>query len=156
VTLVIAVEDPESEDVRALLEIHRRFSFDETPPEFVFALPVEGLVEPDVTFFGVRVEGTLVGMGALRRIDDTHAELKSMHVRAAERRTGIGRELLTHLLQAARAAGFRRVSLETGTMGAYAPARALYVSAGFRPCGAFGGYEPSPYNTFMTLELVAG
>ena len=151
--LVISVEDPDADDARALLEIHHRFSYDETPADYVFVLPAEGLAEPDVTFFGARRHGLLVAMGALRRIDATHAELKSMHVRESERRTGIGRELLVHLLDAARQAGFRRVSLETGTMEAYAPARALYAGAGFRPCDAFGEYEPSPYNTFMTLEL---
>ena len=45
------------------------------------------------------------------------------------------------------------MSLETGTTAAFAPARALYQSAGFVPCGAFAGYQPSQDNLFMTLEL---
>jgi len=61
--------------------------------------------------------------------------------------------MLTHLLGVARARGCRRVSLETGTMEAFAPARALYESAGFVPCAPFAGYQPSEDNLFMTLEL---
>jgi predicted N-acetyltransferase YhbS len=76
-----------------------------------------------------------------------------MHTGKAARGRGIGRAMLTHLLQVARTRGFRRVSLETGTTAAFAPARALYHSAGFIACGPFGGYQPSQDNLFMTLEL---
>jgi putative acetyltransferase len=80
--------------------------------------------------------------------------LRNHQVRPRGRR-GIGRAMLFHLLQAARAQGFRRVSLETGTTAAFAPARALYQSAGFIPRGPFAGYQPSEDNLFMTLELDA-
>jgi putative acetyltransferase len=55
----------------------------------------------------------------------------------------------------ASAQGFHRVSLETGTTAAFAPARALYQSAGFARCGPFASYQPSPHNVFMTRELDA-
>ena len=83
------------------------------------------------------------------------AEIKSMHTAEAARGRGVGRAMLAHLLAVARARGFRRVKLETGTTAAFAPARMLYHSAGFVPCGPFGGYRPSDDNTFMTLELDA-
>jgi putative acetyltransferase len=79
--------------------------------------------------------------------------LKSMHTAQAARGRGVGRAMVDHLIGVARDRGFRRVSLETGTMAAFAPARALYASAGFRPCGAFGDYSLSPNSTFMTLSL---
>ncbi len=78
-----------------------------------------------------------------------------MHTTEAARGRGIGRAMLTHLLGVARTRGFRRVSLETGTTAAFAPARALYQSAGFVPCGPFAGYQLSEDNLFMTLELDA-
>ena len=53
------------------------------------------------------------------------------------------------------ARGYRRVSLETGTTAAFAPARALYASAGFIPCGPFGDYEANATSAFMTLDLTA-
>ena len=40
-----------------------------------------------------------------------------------------------------------------GTTATFAPARALYHSAGFLPCGPFAGYGPSKDNIFMTLQL---
>ena len=152
--LEIAVDDPRAEDVRALLEVHLAFSVSSTPPEYSFALDVAQLVEPGVTFFSARDAGRLVGVAALKRLDDTHAELKSMHTREAERGRGVGRALVEHVLAFAREKGYRRVSLETGTPDDFTAARLLYARCGFEPCGPFGDYAASPYNTFMTRSLV--
>jgi len=51
------------------------------------------------------------------------------------------------------ARGYQRVSLETGAMDAFAPARALYLKAGFTPCAPFGQYTVNPYSVCMTLAL---
>jgi putative acetyltransferase len=151
--LQIAVDDPSKTDIRALLETHRRFAFSQTPPEHSFALDADGLLDPAITVFSARSHGTLLAIGALKRLGRHDAEIKSMHTAEAARGRGIGRALLAGLLKTARDGGFRRVSLETGTTAAYAPARALYEGAGFVPCGPFGGYLPSEHNFFMTLEL---
>lgn len=151
--LRIEADDPGRADVADLLQTHLAFSRAVTPPEYVFALDGAGLSDPAVTFFSARVDGELVGIGALKRLDAGHAELKSMHTRAGLRRRGVGRAMVAHLLAVARHCGYRRVSLETGTMDDYAPARALYGSAGFEPCAPFAGYEETPYNTCMTVEL---
>ena len=119
------------------------------------ALDVDGLLDPAVTFFSFRRDGELLGVGALKQLDRHHAELKSMHTTQAARGRGVGRAILGHLIGVARERGCRRVSLETGSMDAFAPARSLYASAGFRPCGPFAGYSPSPSSTFMTLSLDA-
>jgi len=76
-----------------------------------------------------------------------------MHTRAESRGSGLGEAMLQHLLAVARERGYRRVSLETGSMEAFAPARRLYRRAGFTPCGPFGDYQPSRNSTFMTLAL---
>jgi putative acetyltransferase len=76
-----------------------------------------------------------------------------MHTAEVARGRGIGRAILTHLLEQARARGVRRVSLETGTTAAFAPARMMYARAGFVPCGPFADYQPSTDNFFMTLDL---
>jgi putative acetyltransferase len=78
-----------------------------------------------------------------------------MHTAAEARRRGVGRAIVDHLLAVAAARGVRRVSLETGAGEAFAPARTLYASAGFVPCGAFGDYRATAYNTFMTRSLDA-
>ena len=152
---LIAVDDPRKDDVRALLERHLAFSLETTPPEHAFALDVDGLIDPAVTFYSLRADGELLGIGAIRQLDRRHGEIKSMHTAQAARGRGVGRAVLGHLLDVARSRGYRRVSLETGTMAEFAPARALYASAGFIACGPFAGYQPSEDNCFMTLPLEA-
>lgn len=150
---VVAADDPRREDVRALLERHLAFTGGATPPQYSFALNVDRLADPAVTFFSARREGRLLGVAALKRLDEEHAELKSMHTAEAERGRGVARALLEHIVAHARACGYRRVSLETGTTEEFLAARRLYAKAGFVPCGEFGDYRASPYNTFMTLAL---
>lgn len=151
----ITRDDPRAGDVRELLERHLAFAHANTPPEDVHALDIDGLLDPAVTFFSLRRDGELLGVGALKQLDRHHAELKSMHTAQAARGQGVGRAMLGHLIGVARERGCRRVSLETGSMDAFAPARSLYASAGFRPCGPFGDYSPSRSSTFMTLSLDA-
>ena len=117
------------------------------------ALGADGLLDPAVTFFSFRAGGELLGVGAIKQLDEQHAELKSMHTTQAARGRGIGRAMVDHLLTVARDRGVRRVSLETGSMPGFAPARALYARAGFAACGPFGDYVESQYSTFMTLAL---
>jgi putative acetyltransferase len=151
--LVVDSDDPLAGDVRALLEQHLAFARGQSPPEDAHALDVDGLVGGDVSFFSIRRDGDLLGVGALRHLDETHAEIKSMHTAAAARGRGVGRAMVTHLVDLARDRGYRRVSLETGSMEAFAPARALYASAGFEPCEPFADYPDSSYSVHMTLDL---
>jgi putative acetyltransferase len=153
VDLVFAVEDPGGADVVALLEQHLAHSHANSPPEHVHALDVRGLLDERVTFVTARAEGELAAVGALKELDPTHGELKSMHTREGLRGRGIGRALLGHLLALARHRGYERVSLETGTMDAFAPARAMYRSAGFVPCEPFDVYTDNPYSTCMSLAI---
>jgi putative acetyltransferase len=150
---VISTDDPSADDIRELLERHLAFARATTAPEDVYALDVNGLVDPAVTFFSYRVEGRPLGVGALKRIDDEHAEIKSMHTAEEARGRGVARALVDHLIGVARERGYRRVSIETGSGPAFAPARALYASANFEPCGAFGDYRPSPNSAYMTLVV---
>ena len=139
--------------MRELLERHLAFTCSASPPEDMHALDVERLADPAVTFFSFRSGGTLLAIAALRPIDRSHVELKSMHTAAQARGRGIGRALVEHLLATARERGFARVSLETGSQADFAPARALYANAGFVLCEPFGDYRESPNSTFMTLAL---
>lgn len=149
----IAVDDPRAADVHALLRRHLAFAHAHTPAVHAYALDIDALLSPAITFCSYRSGGELLAVGALHQLDAAHGELKSMHTAEAARGRGIGRAMAGHLIALARDRGLRRVSLETGTMAAFAPARALYASLGFTPCGPFGGYRPSPDNTFLTLLL---
>lgn len=151
--LVITSVDPRAPDVRALLEVHLAFARQVTPPGHVHALELDGLLDPSITVFSAREAGLLLGIGALREIDRAHGEVKSMHTAAPARGRGVGRAMVDHLLAVAAERGYRRVSLETGTMDAFAPARSLYARVGFRPCEPFGDYASNPHSTCMTLHL---
>jgi putative acetyltransferase len=150
---VIIEGDPRKPDVRALLRRHLEFALTQSPPEHSFALDVDGLVDPAITFYSYRDGGALLGVGALKELDTWHGEIKSMHTAERARGRGVGRAMLSHLVAVARTRGYRQVSLETGTMAAFEPARSLYADAGFVPCGPFADYRPSDDNFFMTLGV---
>jgi putative acetyltransferase len=139
--------------VRALLERHLDFARTTSPPGLSFALDLDGLQGPDIQFVSARDGGRLLGVGALKRLDDGHAEIKSMHTAEAARGRGIGAAVLDHLIELARSHDCTRVSLETGTMDEFVAARRLYASRGFEPCDPFGGYPVDPNSTCMTRLL---
>ena len=151
--VVVSVEDPRADDVRLLLERHLTFAHEVTPSDHVHALDVDRLLDPAVTFFAARRAGDLLGVGALKELDPSHAEIKSMHTAAAARRQGVARAIVEHLLGVARERGYARVSLETGTDEEFVAARSLYAGLGFTPCVPFAEYTVNPYSTCMTIEL---
>lgn len=149
----IDIDDPARPDVLALLQEHLQDMRAQSPPESVHALDASRLKGPDVTFWSVREGQTLVGCGALKALDPEHGEIKSMRTPRALRRRGAGRAMLDHLIGEARRRGYARLSLETGSTPAFAPAQALYRSAGFTECGPFADYRPDVHSVFMTLVL---
>jgi putative acetyltransferase len=153
VDIVIAEDDPLRPDVTALLERHLSFAHGVTPEGHVHALDVQRLRDPAVTFFSARRDGELLGVGALQALDESHGEVKSMHTTPAARRQGVGRAMVEHLLAVARDRGYERVSLETGTMDAFAPARELYAALGFARCAPFGEYTDNPHSVCMTIGI---
>jgi putative acetyltransferase len=152
-SLVIDRDDPRRDDVRALLESHLAFAAAQSPREHVHAIDGDGLTADGITFFSIRSDGVLLGVGALKEIEPGHGEIKSMHTAAFARGQGVGRAMVEHLLATARQRGYHRVSLETGTMDAFAPARSLYAFMGFVECPPFAGYWENEYSVCMTLEL---
>jgi putative acetyltransferase len=151
--LIVGIEDPRDDDVRTILKTHLAFAREVTPPGHVHALESEQLLEPEVTLFGARRDGVLLGVCALKHLGGSEGELKSMHTVEAARGRGVGRALVEHVLAVAVERGYRDLSLETGTMDAFAPARCLYASIGFVPCPPFGDYTENRFSTCMTLTL---
>jgi putative acetyltransferase len=96
---------------------------------------------------------SLAGCGALKELDPQHAEIKSMRMASSHRRKGVAKQLLQHMLDEAKHRGYTRVSLETGSMDFFLPARALYASFGFEHCPPFADYIEDPNSVFMTKEL---
>lgn len=149
----IRVDDLTHPAVHALLQEHLGDMHALSPRESVHALDLDRLRDPSITFWTAWDGDTLLGCGALKALDATHGEIKSMRTPRALRRRGAGRAILEHMLAEARARGYARVSLETGSLDAFVPAHRLYEAAGFTPCGPFGEYKPDRHSVFMTRVL---
>jgi putative acetyltransferase len=149
----ISEEHPLTPDLALLFERHTADMHADTPPESIHMMDKGALAAPGIRFFVLRDGGVPLAMGAFKRIDDSHAEIKSMHVLTEARGRGLSKAMLDHLVAAARADGFARLSLETGVQPTFVAARALYERAGFLDCPPFEGYSPDPNSVFMTKML---
>ena len=149
----IAEESPLAPDLVLLFERHTADMHADTPPESIHMMDRGALAVPGIWFFVLREGGVPLAMGAFKRIDATHAEIKSMHVLAEDRGRGLSQAMLDHLLAEAARDGFTRLSLETGVQPTFVAARALYARAGFVECPPFEGYWDDPNSVFMTKLL---
>lgn len=139
--------------VIALLKHHVAASHAQSPEGTCQVLDLDRLRSPDISFWSVWDGETLLGFGALKRLEADHGEVKSMHTAEAARGCGVGGVVLQKIISQARAAGMKRLSLETGTRPYFVPARALYARHGFLACEPFGDYRPNPGSLFMTREI---
>jgi putative acetyltransferase len=152
-TVVIAEEHPLTPDLSLLFDRHTADMHADTPPESIHMMDKAALAAPGIRFFVLRDGEAPLAMGAFKRIDAVHAEIKSMHVLAEARGRGLSKVMLDHLVAAARADGFKRLSLETGVQPTFVAARALYARAGFADCPPFEGYVDDPNSVYMTKVL---
>jgi len=151
--MLIRLDDLAGPEIRALLEEHLRGMHALSPPESVHALDLDALRQPEISFWTAWSQGELMGCGALKALDASHGEVKSMRTASAHMRRGVGRALLEHIVAQAHARGYARLSLETGSMAAFAPARRLYEGFGFSYCEPFADYVEDPNSVFMTRLL---
>jgi len=149
----IKVDDLNGTEVAELLADHLREMHVHSPPESVHALDLDALRKPEITFWSIWSGEELVGCGALKELEPGHGEIKSMRTATPYRGKGAGKLMLNHILDEAHRRNYRRLSLETGSMDAFEPARKLYASHGFQYCGPFADYVLDPHSVFMTLEL---
>lgn len=149
----IRQDDVSDHYIVALLEEHRQEMFKYSPPESVHALDLEGMRASEVTFWSAWINGEFAGCGALKQLNSTHAELKSMKTASGHLRKGVAARLLEHMLDIATQRNYQKVSLETGTMEAFQPARALYAKYGFIECPPFASYVDDLHSTFMSKSL---
>ena len=149
----IRLDDLRGPAVIQLLREHLRDVRMHSPPESSHALDLEGLRSPDVTFWSVWEDGELLGGGALKELAPRHGEIKSMRTAASHLRKGVASHLVRYIVDEARRRSYRRLSLETGSMDAFAPARIFYASFGFEFCAPFADYVEDSHSLFMTREL---
>lgn len=151
--MIIAEEHPLTPDLELLFQRHTADMHADTPPESIHMMDKGALATPGIRFFVLRDEKEPLAMGAYKRIDAAHAEIKSMHVLVEARGRGLSKAMLDHLIGEARKDGFTRLSLETGVQPTFVAARALYTRAGFADCPPFEGYLEDPNSVFMTKVL---
>jgi putative acetyltransferase len=149
----IRLDNLESPQILELLREHLESMEPTAPPESRHALDLAGLRSDDVTFWSIWDGATLAGFGALKHLTAAHAEIKSLRTAAAYLRQGVASAMLRHLIREAAVRGYSRLSLETGSMGFFEPARRLYASFGFVPCAPFAHYRPDPNSVFMTMPI---
>lgn len=140
-------------EVAALLREHLHSMTLHSPPESIHALDLDKLRQPDITFWSAWEGSELMGCGAMKELDPLHGEIKSMRTASAHLRKGVAARLLEHIIGEARRRSYARLSLETGSMEAFAPAHKLYAGYGFEFCGPFADYVEDPYSLFMTMRL---
>lgn len=151
--LDIRLDTLDSREMIDLLAEHLRAMSETSPPESIHALGADELRKPDVTLWSAWDGTELAGCGALKELDATHGEIKFMRTVASRQRRGVASALLRHMLEEAKRRGYRRLSLETGSMAYFEPARSLYRKFGFEECPPFADYVDDPNSVFMTLEL---
>ena len=159
-TLQIRLDDLRDPRIEQFMEEHLQDMRATSPPESVHALDMARLRQPDIRFWtawlpdeAAPAPGRLVGTGALKHLEDGHAELKSMRTAASVRGQGVGRAVLEHILGQAVDLGYQRISLETGTQPFFEPAHQLYLRYGFTDCAPFGSYQLDPHSRCMSRAL---
>jgi putative acetyltransferase len=153
VRFVTRVDDLSSPEVQGLIAEHLRGMHSNSPPGHVNALAIEALKRPDITFWSVWSDGVLCGCGALKELDPTSGEIKSMRTRQAFLRQGVGQFVLDEIVQTAQSRNYKNLYLETGTGPGFEAAHGLYLKNGFDWCGSFGDYTATDFNVFMTKNV---
>jgi len=148
----IRIDDLTDPKIAELLKEHLDEMARHSPPESIHALDLEKLRKPGITFWSAWNDTELLGCGALKELSPQHGEIKSMRTVSTHRREGVATALLNHILEEAKRRNYKTVSLETGSMSAFAPARNLYAKFGFKRCGPFADYIEDPNSVFMARE----
>ncbi|MFC0188632.1 GNAT family N-acetyltransferase [Fictibacillus aquaticus] len=149
----IKIDDLKGPEVASLINEHLHSMTLHSPPESIHALNLESLKKTEITFWTVWIGNVLVGCGALKELDKNHGEVKSMRTSSSYLRRGIASHMLQHIINEAIKRGYKRLSLETGSMEAFEPARRMYARYGFQSCKPFSVYAEDENSVFMTKEL---
>lgn len=149
----IKIDDLTGPEVVALIVEHLQHMASLSPPESTHALNLDKLKKPEITFWSGWEQNELAGCGAIKELDSKHGEIKSMRTSSSHLRKGVAKRILEHIIEEAKRRGYQRVSLETGSMEAFDPARRMYESFGFQYCKPFADYVEDPNSVFMTKEL---
>ncbi|MBV1879076.1 MAG: GNAT family N-acetyltransferase [Pseudomonadales bacterium] len=153
IELQIQLDDLTGTEIAEFLEEHISDMKSVSPPESKHALDLEGLKSPDITFWSFYADERLVGCGALKELDASNGEIKSMRTSPVFRGAGVGAFILSHILEESKNRSYRKVNLETGSMHFFEPARKLYERFGFVTCEPFANYQKDANSVFYAKVL---
>jgi putative acetyltransferase len=149
----IKIDDLTGPEVAELVMDHLQNMAQLSPPESTHALNLDGLRNPEITLWSAWEGNQILGCAAIKELDSHHGEIKSMKTSSKHLRKGVARQILQYIIDEAKRRGYKRLSLETGSMEAFEPAKKLYASFGFQYCKPFSDYIEDPNSVFMTKEL---
>ncbi|SFB20090.1 putative acetyltransferase [Lentibacillus halodurans] len=149
----IKIDNLTGPEIIELIKEHHLDMALNSPPESIHALNFDQLRRPEITFWSVWEGSELLGCGALKELNKQHGEIKSMRTATKHLRKGVAKRMLEHIIEEGKIRGYSRLSLETGSMNAFEPARRLYGSFGFEYCHPFSDYKKDPNSVFMTKVL---
>lgn len=149
----IKIDDLNGSEVIELIKAHLHDMTLNTPPESIHALNIEALRQPNITFWTAWEGNDLTGIGALKELDSSHGEIKSMRTSYSYLQKGVASRMLQHILEESLKRGYKKLSLETGSMDIFEPARKLYTNFGFEYCDPFSDYKEDSNSVFMTMKI---
>ena len=124
-----------------------------SPEGSAHVLDISGLKDPNIKFWSIWEENTLIGCGALKFLDENHGEFKSIRVIDDFRKKGYGFKIINNLIEEAKKLDVKKLSLETGSGDFFLPARKLFQKVGFEKCSPFAHYKEDTNSCYMSLDL---
>ena len=124
-----------------------------SPEGSTHVLDINGLKDPSIKFWSLWENDNLMGCGALKFLDKQHGEFKSIRVNDKYRNKGNGIKIINHLITKAKILDIKKLSLETGAGGFFAPARKLFHNCNFKVCSPFSHYKHDINSVYMSLLI---
>ncbi len=124
-----------------------------SPEGSAHVLDIEGLQVPSIKFWSLWENEKLMGCGALKILDNSHGEFKSIRLNDNYRKKGNGIKLIHHLIDEAKKIKINRISIETGAGKFFKPARKLFDLCGFKPCAPFAHYKEDINSLYLTMLI---
>ena len=124
-----------------------------SPDDSCHVLDIRGLRDSSIKFWSFWDNNQLIGCAALKFLDDEHGEFKSIRVEDNSRGKGVGKKIISHLIEVAKNEGIKRLSIETGAGDFFKSARKLFKKFGFKTCRPFADYKEDPNSCYFDLEI---
>ena len=124
-----------------------------SPEGSAHVLDINGLKNPAIKFWSLWENNELMGIGAIKFLDNQSGEFKSIRVNHKFRNNGYGLKVINHLIEEAKKLDIKKLSLETGSGKFFAPARNLFIKSGFKVCEPFSHYKEDVNSVYMSILI---